>query len=250
MSKCKRDILLIFGYLLIVAIVLPPFILIIHTNIFAQTEDICNLIKNAKVVADDGKYLGKITNKYDSESILNKYGTYGSKYNSESIWNKYGEYGSRYSLLSPFNKYSTTPPLIIKNNDIIGRLTINKNINNAISPYILFSCEFVPENFDNELLKKLKQKLENLEKSNNSLRSKNYNGSSEGHWIAENIDGGRFIKLEDGSLWEISPLDIVNTCIWLVVSDIAIVESNDPNYPYILINTDDVEKASAKLIRK
>ena len=35
-------------------------------------------------------YLGKLNaNKYDSESIWNKYGTYGSKYNSKSIWNKY-----------------------------------------------------------------------------------------------------------------------------------------------------------------
>jgi len=229
---------------------LPPFILIIHTNIFAQTEDICKLIKNAKVVADDGKYLGKIANKYDFESILNKYGTYGSEYNSESIWNKYGEYGGKYSLLSPFNKNSTTPPLIIKNNDVIGRLTINKNIKNAINPYILISCEFVPENLDNEALNKLKQKLENLEKSKNSLPSKNYNGSGEGHWIAENIDFGRFIKLEDGSLWEISPLDIIYTGIWLVISDIVIFESNDPNYPYILINTEDVEKANAKLIHK
>ena len=49
--------------------------------------------------SNDGRvYLGKlVTNKYDTDSIWNEYGTYGSQYSSNSIWNEYGTYGSAYS---------------------------------------------------------------------------------------------------------------------------------------------------------
>jgi hypothetical protein len=56
-------------------------------------------------------YLGCLNcNKYDSKSIWNEYGTYGSKYNSNSIWNKYGTYGDAYSDYSPWNKFASEPP--------------------------------------------------------------------------------------------------------------------------------------------
>lgn len=39
--------------------------------------------------AQDGQYLGKITtNRYDNDSILNKYGPFGSRYSNTSIFNK------------------------------------------------------------------------------------------------------------------------------------------------------------------
>lgn len=89
------------------------------------------------IIAEDGTYLGRITNKYDSDSIFNEYGQYGSKYSSKSIWNEYGAYGSPYSLYSPFNKYTSSPPGIYKNGSLIGYLTVNKYITDAINPYIL-----------------------------------------------------------------------------------------------------------------
>jgi len=109
-------------------------------SIFAQ--DICIQLNNAKVVADDGQYLGKICSEYNSESIINNYGTYGSEYNSKSIWNKFGQYGNEFSLMSPFNDFTTTPPMIIKNGVVIGYLTKNKSIKNAVDPYILLACDF------------------------------------------------------------------------------------------------------------
>ena len=55
--------------------------------------------------SDHDVFLGCLnSNKYDSKSIWNEYGTYGSKYNSKSIWNEYGTYGSSYSAYSPWNK--------------------------------------------------------------------------------------------------------------------------------------------------
>lgn len=78
----------------------------------ANAQDFCEVIKGASIVANDGKYLGKLTSQYDSESVFNQYGTYGSQYSSDSIWNQYGSYGGEYSSNSPFNKYTSSPPVI------------------------------------------------------------------------------------------------------------------------------------------
>lgn len=53
----------------------------------AQGEEVCNIVKGAVLIAQDDKntFLGKITNSYDSESIFNEYGTYGSQYEVPSI---------------------------------------------------------------------------------------------------------------------------------------------------------------------
>ena len=87
--------------------------------------------------ADDGtgKFLGEISsNKYDTDSIANEYGDYGNKYNPESIFNQYGNYGNKYSQYSVFNEYATNPPKILdKNGKVVGYLTANKYIRDAIS---------------------------------------------------------------------------------------------------------------------
>ena len=63
---------------------------------------------------DHDVFLGKLNaSKYDSKSIWNEYGTYGSEYNANSIWNEYGTYGSEYSSYSPFNSYASYPPVIV-----------------------------------------------------------------------------------------------------------------------------------------
>lgn len=89
------------------------------------------------IIADDGQSLGKITNKYDSESIANKYGNYGSKYSSTSILNEYGLYGGKYSSHSPFNKYTTTPPKIFREEKFICYLTVNTALSPRIDPDVL-----------------------------------------------------------------------------------------------------------------
>lgn len=79
--------------------------------------------------SNDGKvYLGKlVTNKYDSDSIWNEYGEYGSKYRTNSIWNEYGTYGSKYNTNSAFNPYASSPPIIVTNSGTkIGYLTANE----------------------------------------------------------------------------------------------------------------------------
>ena len=75
-----------------------------------------------------------------------------------------------------------------------------------------------------------------------------YIGVGGGHWIQKNIDSGTFMVLEDGSLWKIDPLDKIYAMLWLAISAITVTESTNgsPGYDYLLINTDDGEKAHAK----
>jgi hypothetical protein len=77
---------------------------------------------------DHDIYLGCLNcDNYNTNSIWNSYGTYGSIYNSKSIWNTYGDYGSAYSNTSPFNKYATDPPVIVdKDGGFYGYLTLNE----------------------------------------------------------------------------------------------------------------------------
>ena len=114
--------------------------LAMHSLAFAQ--NVCQYVAGAKVVADDGKFLGTIESKYSGDSIFNEYGTFGSKYSGDSIWNEYGTYGGKYSSSSPFNDYTSSAPMLIKNNQVIARLTTNRYLQGAVNPYALKGCTF------------------------------------------------------------------------------------------------------------
>jgi hypothetical protein len=104
-------------------------------NLYSQSSEVgpFNQYKNY-LVSPDGTFLGKLTrNKYDSESIYNRYGNYGSKYSNTCIFNNYGQYGGKYSSKSPFNKYANEPPKIFLNNRFYGYLTLNKYHQNAVN---------------------------------------------------------------------------------------------------------------------
>lgn len=79
-------------------------------------------------------YLGCLScTKYESDSLFNKYGTFGSKYNADSIFNNYGEYGSKYSSISACNQYASDPPIIVDDEgNAYGVLTLNKYHQHAI----------------------------------------------------------------------------------------------------------------------
>lgn len=112
------------------------------TTITPSTPLVSNPISildgEAILIAHDGTYLGLISsNQYDSQSIINPYGSYGSKYASKSIMNQYGSYGGEYASKSPFNKYTSTPPRIYLDNQFIGYLTVNAYKASAINTYSL-----------------------------------------------------------------------------------------------------------------
>ena len=74
--------------------------------------------------SDDNDFHGCLDcSKYDSNSVCNKYGEYGSKYNSNSIWNKYG-IGSKYNNSSPFSKYGTGLKVVDRDGNFYGYFSI------------------------------------------------------------------------------------------------------------------------------
>lgn len=77
-----------------------------------------------------------------------------------------------------------------------------------------------------------------------------YSGTSSGHWLKEKLDGGKMIRLEDSSIWEISTIDKINTMLWLPIDEITIIESKNPMYPYSLVNSSQKNSAEAKYIGK
>jgi hypothetical protein len=80
--------------------------------------------------------------------------------------------------------------------------------------------------------------------------SGNYLGIGGGHWIKKNAERGKIIILEDNSMWEISSMDRIYTFLWLSFTNIRVILNDQTigNYKYLLINTDDGEKAAAKYL--
>lgn len=66
-----------------------------------------------------------------------------------------------------------------------------------------------------------------------------------GHWIKSKTSDGQIVTLEDRSVWMIDQLDRIETMLWLPITSITVVEAD---VGYLLINTDDGEKAHATLL--
>jgi hypothetical protein len=67
-------------------------------------------------------------------------------------------------------------------------------------------------------------------------------GCEAGHWVESVSSDGQIVKLEDGSIWEVDPIDRIDAMLWLPVSEIVACADK-------LINTDDNETVSARRIR-
>ena len=84
-------------------------------------------VVNAEVrlYTDSNEFAGCIEcGKYSSDSVCNKYGTYGSRYNNESIWNKYG-LGSKYDSDSPFNRYGSGLKMVTPSGSYMGQFSMS-----------------------------------------------------------------------------------------------------------------------------
>jgi hypothetical protein len=55
--------------------------------------------------------------------------------------------------------------------------------------------------------------------------------------LSINFEGGKRLQLSDGSMWEIAPSDVPQSSIWITPFPINIVPSNNPDYPFLLVNT-------------
>ncbi len=101
-----------------------------------QSETEARQLKNESfIVAGDGKFLGKLNpNRFDTESIFNQFGPYGSQFSQTSIFNKFSTYGSQFSPLSPYNMFSTNPPKVYVRGKFVAHLTVNRMLSPRIEP--------------------------------------------------------------------------------------------------------------------
>lgn len=60
-------------------------LLVAAPGIASAAPSQCTPFRGAMLVSGDGRYLGRLTDKYDGESIFNEYGTYGSKYQTGTV---------------------------------------------------------------------------------------------------------------------------------------------------------------------
>ncbi|BDA76497.1 hypothetical protein CAL7716_106630 (plasmid) [Calothrix sp. PCC 7716] len=89
------------------------------------------------VVANDGTFLGVVNNDaYDSDSICNPYGRYGSPYGI-GIFNTYGRNGGAYSNIGAYSEYARKPPLLIEDGQAVAYITKNPNFQSRIDPDFL-----------------------------------------------------------------------------------------------------------------
>lgn len=99
-------------------------------------------LQGCLIIAKDtgGTYLGTIDfTSSHSDSIFNEYSIYSSEFSPKSIWNELGTFGSEFSSYSPFNESTSTPPILIKNKRIIGYLSKNQSVPNAVTVEQLLS---------------------------------------------------------------------------------------------------------------
>lgn len=65
------------------------------------------------IYAQDGTFLGQVdNNQFNSLSICNTFGSYGSSFSSTSIRNSFSSYGGQFGSYSAYNSLTTTPPVI------------------------------------------------------------------------------------------------------------------------------------------
>jgi hypothetical protein len=108
----------------------------------APVGNVCTLIAGASIVGHDGRYLGRFTNQFDSESVLNQFGLFGSPFAVNSTNNEFGTYGSRFSSLSARNPFTSTPPRIIRNGVFVAYYTVNEFLTPRVAPAFALTCTF------------------------------------------------------------------------------------------------------------
>ena len=81
-------------------------------------------------------FLGCIgCNEFSSDSICNRFGTYGNEFSTNGMFNKFAGFGNEFSRKSPWNEFSTSndvPVLVDKQGNFYGYFTINQYRSNAV----------------------------------------------------------------------------------------------------------------------
>ena len=101
--------------------------------------------EDAKIIGDDGDYLGRLGPSYMSDSIYNSSSSFSSTYSSDSIFNSSSKYGNSYSSTSVFNDGASSPPIILSSDGIsLGKLSVGPSYYaDRYDPYdIKYTCDW------------------------------------------------------------------------------------------------------------
>lgn len=114
------------------------------TTVLVQvpTTNVCTQIAGASIIGHDGRFLGRFTNRFDNESVLNEFGPFGSRFASNSTNNEFGTYGSPFNSLSARNRFTSTPPRIIRNGVFLAFYTVNETLTPRVAPDFALTCNF------------------------------------------------------------------------------------------------------------
>lgn len=110
---------------------------IIASHPAAARPTTCEAFDQARVVSHEGDFLGILAGQDEATSIYNTHGAYGSRYSGTSIWNPTSNFGGPYANQSAFNDSTSTPPMLLKDGKIVGRLTKNKYVAGGVDPVAL-----------------------------------------------------------------------------------------------------------------
>lgn len=66
--------------------------------------------------------------------------------------------------------------------------------------------------------------------------------------LESNLQQGKILKLADGSLWEVAPQDLLISQSWILSISLSVEASDNPSYPYFLINEASGSKVHARPI--
>jgi hypothetical protein len=68
------------------------------------------------------------------------------------------------------------------------------------------------------------------------------------HWLRDKQNEGKSLILEDESIWEVDPSDLFITARWLRGSTIIVEFTETGEYPYLLRNGTENERARANFL--
>ena len=102
----------------------------------------CTVMAGGVIYAQDGVYLGRLTNQFDSQSIQNWFGSFGSQFSSTSIYNAVSPYGSQFGAYSAYNKSTDTPPILFVGSVAAAYVSKNTLMTPRVDPDALKFCSF------------------------------------------------------------------------------------------------------------
>jgi hypothetical protein len=85
-------------------------------------------------------FLGSLRNEFNSNSILNTFGPYGSSSSATSIYNSFSVYGSSFGTNSAYNTVASSPPELWRNGLRVAFVSKNTIRIPRIDPDVLKTC--------------------------------------------------------------------------------------------------------------